>query len=61
VIEVDPRITYLASAPRSAWPAAEGLDRFITGLGLPPRLCDVGVKRDELQHITTNCMLDDWT
>ena len=31
------------------------------GLGLPRRLRDVGVKRDDLQRIATNCMLDDWT
>ena len=42
-------------------PAAEVLDRFIAGLGLPRRLRDVGVKRDDLQRIATNCMLDDWT
>ena len=42
-------------------PAAEILDRFIAGLGLPRRLRDVGVKRDDLQRIATNCMLDDWT
>jgi maleylacetate reductase len=42
-------------------PASEVLDRFIAGLGLPRRLRDVGVKRDDLQRIATNCMLDDWT
>ena len=42
-------------------PAAEVLDRFISGLGLPRRLRDVGVKHDDLQRIATNCMLDDWT
>jgi maleylacetate reductase len=42
-------------------PAAEVLDTFISGLGLPRRLRDVGVKRDDLQRIATNCMLDDWT
>src|SRR5262249_38750245 len=42
-------------------PAATVLDHFITGLGLPRRLRDVGVKRDDLQRIATNCMLDDWT
>ena len=42
-------------------PAAEVLDRFIAGLGLPRRLRDVGVKQDDLQRIATNCMLDDWT
>ena len=42
-------------------PAAEVLDRFIGGLGLPRRLRDVGVKREDLQRIATNCMLDDWT
>ena len=42
-------------------PAAEVLDRFISGLGLPRRLRDVGVPRDDLQRIAINCMLDDWT
>jgi maleylacetate reductase len=42
-------------------PAAEVLDRFIAGLGLPRRLRDVGVERDDLQRIATNCMKDDWT
>jgi len=42
-------------------PAAEVLDRFIAGLGLPRRLRDVGVKYSDLQRIATNCMLDDWT
>ncbi len=45
--------------------SAAGLPRcstsFIAGLGLPRRLRDVGVKRDDLQRIATNCMLDDWT
>lgn len=41
-------------------PASEVLDRFIAGLGLPRRLRDVGVKREDLQRIATNCMLDDW-
>ena len=42
-------------------PATEVLDRFISGLGLPRRLRDVGVKREDLPRIATNCMLDDWT
>ena len=42
-------------------PASEVLDRFISGLGLPRRLRDVGVKREDLPRIATNCMLDDWT
>ncbi|MFI5033418.1 MAG: iron-containing alcohol dehydrogenase [Reyranellales bacterium] len=42
-------------------PASGVLDRFISGLGLPRRLRDVGVKREDLQRIATNCMLDDWT
>ena len=42
-------------------PASEVLDRFIAGLGLPRRLREVGVKRDDLQRIATNCMKDDWT
>ena len=50
------------SAPRLARrPAASAvLDRFITAWQ-PRRLRDVGVKRDDLQRIATNCMLDDWT
>jgi maleylacetate reductase len=50
--------TALGAAGR---PASEVLDRFISGLGLPRRLRDVGVKREDLQRIATNCMLDDWT
>lgn len=42
-------------------PASEVLNRFISGLGLPRRLRDVGVKREDLPRIATNCMLDDWT
>ena len=42
-------------------PASDVLDRFIAGLGLPRRLRDVGVKREDLPRIATNCMLDDWT
>jgi maleylacetate reductase len=42
-------------------PSSEVLDRFISGLGLPRRLRDVGVKQDDLQRIATNCMKDDWT
>jgi maleylacetate reductase len=42
-------------------PASEVLDGFIAGLGLPRRLRDVGVQREDLQRIATNCMLDDWT
>ncbi len=42
-------------------PAADVLDRFIAGLGLPRRLRDVGVHKEDLQRIATNCMLDDWT
>jgi maleylacetate reductase len=46
---------------KAGQPAAEVLDGFISGLGLPRRLRDVGVKQDDLQRIATNCMLDDWT
>ena len=42
-------------------PAGEQLDRFIAGLGLPRRLRDVGVVRDDLPRLAKNCMLDDWT
>jgi hypothetical protein len=40
-----------AALGASDQPAAEVLDSFITGLGLPQRLRDVGVKRDDLQRI----------
>ncbi len=42
-------------------PAAEVLDRFIAGLGVPRRVRGFGVKHGDLQRIATNCMLDDWT
>lgn len=42
-------------------PASEVLDKFISNLGLPRRLRDVGVKQDDLQRIANNCMKDDWT
>jgi maleylacetate reductase len=45
----------------SGQPASEVLERFITGLGLPRRLRDVGVKQEDLPRIAANCMLDDWT
>ncbi|UYN97450.1 MAG: iron-containing alcohol dehydrogenase [Enhydrobacter sp.] len=41
--------------------AATVLDGFISGLGLPRRLRDVGVRWDDLPRIAANCMLDDWT
>jgi maleylacetate reductase len=50
-----------AALGASGQAASEVLDRFISGLGLPRRLRDVGVKREDLQRIATNCMLDDWT
>ena len=50
-----------AALDAAGQPASEVLDRFIAGLGLPRRLRDVGVKREDLPRIATNCMLDDWT
>lgn len=41
--------------------AAALLDSFISGLGLPRRLRDVGIAREDLPRLAQNCMLDDWT
>ncbi len=52
------------SAPRWAQPASRRPKCSIAslrGLALPRRLRDVGVKREDLPRIATNCMLDDWT
>jgi maleylacetate reductase len=50
-----------AALGRPGEAASTVLDQFISGLGLPRRLRDVGVKRDDLQRIATNCLKDDWT
>jgi maleylacetate reductase len=60
-VNADRQAEISAALGASGQPAAEVLDRFIAGLGLPRRLRDVGVARDDLQRIATNCMLDDWT
>jgi maleylacetate reductase len=60
-VNADRQAEISAALGAAGQPAAKVLDRFITGLGLPRRLRDVGVKRDDLQRIATNCMLDDWT
>ena len=60
-VNADRQAEISAALGAAGQPAAEVLDRFIAGLGLPRRLRDVGVKRDDLQRIATNCMLDDWT
>lgn len=41
--------------------ASDVLDRFISGLGMPRTLRDVGVEQAQLQQLAENCMLDDWT
>ena len=60
-VNADRQAEISAALGAAGQPAAEVLDGFIAGLGLPRRLRDVGVKRDDLQRIATNCMLDDWT
>ena len=40
--------------------AADALDRFISGLGMPRRLRDVGVRRDQLHTIAEYTLLDIW-
>ena len=60
-VNADRQAEISAALGAAGQPASEVLDRFIAGLGLPRRLRDVGVKRDDLQRIATNCMLDDWT
>ncbi|MGI9410274.1 MAG: iron-containing alcohol dehydrogenase [Hyphomicrobiaceae bacterium] len=37
------------------------LDEFIANLGMPRRLRDVEVAKDDLPRLAENCMLDDWT
>lgn len=60
-VNADRQSEISAALDAAGQPAAEVLGRLIAGLGLPRRLRDVGVKRDDLQRIATNCMLDDWT
>lgn len=60
-VNADRQTEISAALGAAGQPASEVLDRFIAGLGLPRRLRDVGVKREDLQRIATNCMLDDWT
>jgi len=60
-VNADRQAEIAAALGAAGQPASEVLDRFIAGLGLPRRLRDVGVKREDLQRIATNCMLDDWT
>jgi len=46
---------------RPGIPAAEVIGDLISGLGLPRRLGDVGVRAERLPELAANCMLDDWT
>jgi maleylacetate reductase len=34
---------------------------FVSGLGLPRRLSDVGVTREQFKTIAEHCMHEDWT
>ncbi len=42
-------------------PAAEVVDAFIRGLGMPRALREVGIAAADLPGLAENCMLDDWT
>lgn len=46
-------------APGAA--AADVVDRFVSGLGMPRTLREVGVSRNRLPQLAENCLLDDWT
>ncbi|MDP2376795.1 iron-containing alcohol dehydrogenase [Reyranella sp.] len=61
VVNADRQAEISAALGAAGQPASDVLDRFIADLGLPRRLRDVGVKREDLPRIATNCMLDDWT
>lgn len=41
--------------------AGQVLDDFISGLDMPRRIRDSGVKESDLLRLAENCMLDDWT
>ena len=41
--------------------AGQVLDDFISGLDMPRRIRDAGVKESDLIRLAENCMLDDWT
>jgi maleylacetate reductase len=60
-VNADRQAEISAALGAAGQPASQVLDRFISGLDLPRRLRDVGVKYGDLQRIATNCMLDDWT
>ncbi|TWT06119.1 iron-containing alcohol dehydrogenase [Reyranella sp. CPCC 100927] len=45
----------------AAVPAAEVLDAFVRGLGMPRSLREVGIAAADLPGLAENCMLDDWT
>lgn len=46
---------------RPSQTAADALDGFIAGLGMPRRLRDADIAEDQLPQLAENCMLDDWT
>ena len=41
--------------------AGQVLDEFISGLDMPRRIRDAGIKESDLLRLAENCMLDDWT
>src|SRR5258707_14936329 len=57
-VNADRQAEISAALGAAGQPAAEVLDRFIAGLGLPRRLRDAGAKREDLPRIATNRMLD---
>ena len=46
---------------RPGFAAGQVLDDFISGLDMPRRIRDAGVKETDLIRLAENCMLDDWT
>ena len=42
-------------------PASEVVDTFVSGLGMPRTLREVGISQNQLPQLAENCLLDDWT
>lgn len=60
-VNADRQVEISSAMGRPDVAASEVLHDFISNLGLPRRLRDVGVTRDQLPRLAENCMLDDWT
>ena len=41
--------------------ASEVIDTFVSGLGMPRTLREVGISENQLPQLAENCLLDDWT